>query len=185
MDYGRGRSVHWGLRAAAFLLGAALVVAVQRAVFLYLPVAGAYPDLTVLAAGLIGLLRGRRWGAGVGFALGTLADVQAGWLLGAHGVSAALGGFLAGWASEKVFRDSVLVPVTVVAGVSVVCHLAYTAIANAFGLYFPWRLGLLEMALPTAAYNAFLAALLWPLCLRWHRDRFLEDPPPTVRGGGR
>lgn len=185
MDYGRGRSVHWALRAGALLIGAALVVTVQRAVFLYLPMAGAYPDLPVLAAGLIGLLRGKPWGAGVGFVLGTFADVQSGWLLGAHGVSAALGGFLAGWASEKVFRDSVLVPVTVVAAVSVACHMIYTAIANAFGLSFPWRLGLLEMALPTAAYNAFLAALVWPLCLRWHRDRFLEEPPPAVRGGGR
>lgn len=185
MDYGRGRPVHWALRAAAVLLGAAFVVAVQRAVFSYLPLAGAYPDLPVLAAGLAGLLRGRRWGAGVGFVLGTFADVQAGWLLGAHGVSAALGGFLAGWASEKVFRDTVLVPVAVVAAVTVACHLTYTAIANAFGLYFPWRLGLLEMALPTAAYNAFLAALIWPLCLRWHRDRLLEEPPPAVGGGGR
>lgn len=146
----------WYVKAGVVLLGVLAVAAVQRGVLSHLPWRGVRPDLALVIVLLAGMQRGSETGVRWGVALGAGADVAGGVLVGAHLVSYAIGGYIAGWISRRIFRDTLLIPMAIVAGLTVVCHVIYQAIAQGFGFALPWPEGIRAMALPLALYNGIL-----------------------------
>src|SRR5690606_34006919 len=138
----------WYVKAGAVLLGVLAVSAVQRGVLSHLPWRGVHPDLALVIVLLVGMQRGSAAGVRWGVALGAASDVMGGVLVGAHLVSYAVGGYVAGWISQRIFRDTVLIPMAIVAGLTVACHVIYQGIAQGFGFALPWPEGLRAMALP-------------------------------------
>lgn len=164
------------LRYLLILLALVGVLAIQSAVLVHLPVAGARPQLPLVVVMVMGLLRGPETGLSLGLCMGLLVDLHGGRLTGSHTVFLGLAGLAAGWLSIKLFSDSVLVPAVIVGLGSLVYEAAYLLVMNAFGFGFPWQTAGVRVILPTGLYNLALTLVVYPLCLRWF-GRSREEAP--------
>ena len=141
------------------LLGVALIL--QTTMLETVAVSGVKPDLVMLLVVLNGFLLGTREGAFLGFAGGIVEDLFSGSYIGLNALSKMVGGYLAGAAGERLYRENI----PVATGVTFLSTSAGLAVNYLLLLYLNIHVSplsaLLRVVLPTAAYTAVLAPFLF------------------------
>lgn len=140
------------------LLGALIL---QTTALETVAVRGVKPDLVMLLVVLNGFLLGTREGAFLGFAGGIIEDLFSGSYIGLNALSKMVGGYLAGTAGERLYRENTPIA-TGVTFISTSAGLAVNYLLLLYlGIYVPPFSALFRVVLPTAVYTAVLALFLF------------------------
>lgn len=149
------------MRFPVFLLLVGVALILQTTMLETVAVSGVKPDLVMLLVVLNGFLLGTREGAFLGFAGGIVADLFSGSYIGLNALSKMVGGYLAGAAGERLYRENI----PVATGVTFFSTSAGLAVNYLLLLYLNIHVSplsaLLRVVLPTAAYTAVLAPFLF------------------------
>lgn len=151
---------HWVL--AGLAIGSAFL---ETAVFPYLTVAGARPDLTLLFALLVGILFGPAYGAYLGFGGGIVQDILFGRFIGLNGLTHLVAGYLAGQAGARLFKENVVVPFMIAVLGTIGGHALTYALLRMTGVVLPVTL-FARLLLVTAIYNALISVFVYSYLLR-------------------
>ena len=154
-----------------FLHGAFLILLLvfETSFFSVFPLRGVTPDLVLIAAISVGVLRGYLSGAAFGFAGGMLADILTGRLIGLGALILAAVGAAAGALGQRIESERISVVLLFnVAGAALYLSF-YGAGAWAFGVHMPVWEGVAALAPWLMAYNGALSLLLHPFLRRAYR----------------
>lgn len=159
---------------------AALVIAgfLQAGLAPYMAIGGVVPNFMLLVVVTLALVEGPRAGASVGFAAGLMFELLGTGPVGPMVLVLTLAGYFAGLMHEKMFAEGWLLPLTVLAIVSLGAELAYWLILSIMGLSGPFWLTFGVKMLPAAVYNTALALLVYPWLARFLR---VDRPMTTFR----
>lgn len=127
---------------------------------------GVGPDLLLLVTVSFAFLRGRRMGAFMGFMTGLLEDLASGGLLGLNTFSNMLMGFACGVFSNRVLRDSFVLPIVAACVSTVSVFFIYELVFVLLGYGFYPLAHLKLKLLPMLFYNIIFA---WPIHCVVHR----------------
>lgn len=160
--------------AAAVLIAAVL----QAGLAPYLSIGGVVPNFMMLVVVTLALVEGPGAGASTGFAAGLLFELLGSGPVGPMVLVLTLTGYLAGLMHEKMFAEGWLLPLTVLAVVSLGAEISYGLILNLLDVGGPFWLTFITKMLPGAVYNTALALLLYPWLARFLR---VDRPMNTFR----
>lgn len=144
--------------SAALVTGA---VVLQSTLADKLSFQGVKPDLVLLVAITLGLLRGPGAGAGYGAAAGFLQDLLVGRYLGLHALTHGLVGGVGGAFERHVFKENPLVPLIACLTASVLHGLLTYGLLVLLGPPWPFSQAWGEVIWPAALYNALLGPLVY------------------------
>lgn len=151
------------LAIAAVVITALLL---QSTVFAQLRLLGVRPELLYLVTILIALLEGPDEGAVIGFASGLAQDFMLNQPKGITALTLTLLGYGVGMVRQYIVSPSPLVPTVVVAAGTAAGVGFYEVVSFLLGTFDqPVTFGV-RVALLTAAYNAVLTPILYPLLRR-------------------
>jgi rod shape-determining protein MreD len=152
-----------------FLTLTAVIVAallLQTTVFADVRLLGARPELIYLITIVFALLEGPASGAIAGFAGGMAEDFLLNQPKGITALTLTLLGYTVGLLRQYIVSPSPVVPVVVVGAGTFVGVLFYGLVSFLLGQFDTTALYLLRVAALSAAYNAILTPLLYPLLRR-------------------
>jgi rod shape-determining protein MreD len=152
-----------------FLTLTAVIVAallLQSTVFADVRLLGARPELIYLITIVFALLEGPASGAIAGFAGGMAEDFLLNQPKGITALTLTLLGYTVGLLRQYIVSPSPVVPVVVVGAGTFVGVLFYGLVSFLLGQFDTTALYLLRVAALSAAYNAILTPLLYPLLRR-------------------
>ncbi|HET6499110.1 MAG TPA: rod shape-determining protein MreD [Coriobacteriia bacterium] len=138
----------------------------------HVAVAGIQPNILVLGAVTIGMVKGPRAGMVSGFAAGLLSDLLGTGPVGAAALVFCAAGFLAGSIKENTFADGWSVPLVVAFFTTLTAEAGYMillAIVGEGGVTFG---GVFMKAALASLYTCAVAVIAYPLVarfLRWER----------------
>jgi rod shape-determining protein MreD len=148
---------------AAIVITAVLL---QSTVFSQLRLVGVRPELLILVTIVIALLEGPTEGAVVGFVCGLAQDMFLNQPKGITALTLTLLGYAVGMARQFIVSPSPLVPTIVVAIGTALAMGFYEIVSLLLGTFDVPTTEAVKIALLTAAYNAVLTPILYPLLRR-------------------
>lgn len=151
------------LSIAAIVITAVLL---QSTVFAQLRLLGVRPELLILVTIVLALLEGPTEGAVVGFVSGLAQDLFLNQPKGITALTLTLLGYAVGMARQFISSPSPLVPTIVVAIGTAAGMIFYEVVSFLLGTFDASAAEGLRVALLTAAYNAVLTPILYPLLRR-------------------
>ena len=151
------------LSVVAILITAVLL---QSTVFSQLRLLGVRPELLFLVTIVLALLEGPNEGAVVGFAAGLAQDMFLDQPKGITALTLTLVGYGVGMARQYIVSPSPLLPTIVVAVGTALGMAFYEVVAFLLGSFNLPATEAVRIALLTAAYNAVLTPILYPLLRR-------------------
>ena len=151
------------LSVLAILITAVLL---QSTVFSQLRLLGVRPELLFLVTIVLALLEGPNEGAVVGFAAGLAQDMFLDQPKGITALTLTLVGYGVGMARQYIVSPSPLLPTIVVAVGTALGMAFYEVVAFLLGSFNLPATEAVRIALLTAAYNAVLTPILYPLLRR-------------------
>ena len=163
------------LPTVAAIIGAAIL---QAGLAPYLPIGGVVPNVMLLVVVTLALVEGPAAGATSGFVAGLLFDLLGSGPVGPMVLVLTLTGYLAGLMHEKMFAEGWLLPLTVLAIVSLGAEISYGLILDLLGVGGPFWITFVMKMLPGAVYNTALALLVYPWLARFLR---VDRPMNTFR----
>lgn len=140
---------------------ALIALTLQSTVFNHLNIAGVKPDIILVMAVCIGVVRGPRQGMIAGLALGLLEDLYLGRFIGMNAICKGSAGFIVGWFTLGAFSENLLVPIISTFLGTIFNGLLYFGIGKFLGLHWDINLWLLN-TLPLAVYNMCLVPFIYP-----------------------
>lgn len=140
-----------------------VAVALQAALFSFLPLFGAKPELALLVTVAVALALGSEWGAAAGFLGGFLIDLVGSLPLGISALSYSVVGYMVGWVAVYL-PPSPFVPVAVAAAATLAGQTAVLGLSVLLGQG-TRGVGIPQLLL-TTVYNTVLATGVLPL-VRW------------------
>lgn len=151
------------------------------------PPGRAAPDVFLIAAITMGLLRGHGAGLATGLLLGLTGDLIGGRLVGLGGLTLAFSGMLAGLISRRVFRDSLVLVGLVALVLSVLSVEVYAVSAWVLGVKFDVIRAVHTIGLPVGMYSAIAVPPLYALGQRLvaRSERGLAERKALIRSDGR
>lgn len=147
----------WIRRIIVFGLLFFISVILQSTIFHFLKIGGVKPDLILIIVILSAVMKGKKTGAGLGFAYGLMEDLLVGRYIGLQALTKMLTGYFIGFLERKIFSDNVLVPVVVGA--------LGTFIHNLLVFIALFLVGNFHMFTPESFFNYSLASCLYNLCV--------------------
>ena len=141
-------------------------VLLQSTVFAQLRLLGVRPELLFLVTIVIALLEGPNEGAVVGFASGLAQDMFLDQPKGITALTLTLVGYGVGMAKQYIVSPSPLLPTIVVAIGTALGVAFFEVVAFLLGSFDLPATEAVRIALLTAAYNAVLTPILYPLLRR-------------------
>jgi rod shape-determining protein MreD len=151
------------LSIVAIVISAVLL---QSTVFAQLRLLGVRPELLFLVTIVIALLEGPNEGAVVGFASGLAQDMFLDQPKGITALTLTLVGYGVGMAKQYIVSPSPLLPTIVVAIGTALGVAFFEVVAFLLGSFDLPATEAVRIALLTAAYNAVLTPILYPLLRR-------------------
>ena len=150
--------------ATIALLG--LVAIVQSTVLTRADSSGLYVQLMLLVVISWSLLRGSREGMLWGFIGGLALDLLSAVPLGLNAGLLTLAGYAAGWGEAKVFRANLLLPVFIVAAITLAYAISQALLLQVLGHPVPWVPWFVRVVLPTLLLNLLVSPVVYRP-LRW------------------
>lgn len=107
--------ITWQWVKEVFLYTILFIVSVilQSTVFHFLQIEGVKPDLLLIVVILVAVLKGTKFGAGLGFVYGLLEDLLVSKYIGLQALTKMLTGYIIGRLERRIFSDNVFVPIVV------------------------------------------------------------------------
>lgn len=139
-----------------YIITITMMVIFQTSFFPQFVILRVKPDLVLLFALSVGLLKGYREGAIVGAVAGVITGLISGNLWGIYVLVYSLAGFVAGLVPEKVEPDNIFIPLAVEIGGSVGAALVFALIGKTLNLFIPTT-GDYYKALIFLGWNAFFS----------------------------
>ncbi len=161
---------YWALLA---ILGIAFLL--QTTVAGFLTIRGVHPDLLLATVVSFGLLFGPEVGLLGGGLAGFLLDVVYGRYMGLHILILASLGLAVGMVEQRVFKDSLVLPLLAGLVTSLMTQIATLTILAFFGWRVPLVTTMKTLIFPGALYSAMVTALVYSQIHR--RLRYLRPDP--------
>ena len=124
---------------------------------------GIVPNLMIVATVSFALLRGRIDGAIVGAVLGLLQDIFYGGVVGFYGAIFMYIGFFTGFLYMNFYKDSILIPIGVIAAADVLVNLITYFFTFLFRGQLRFHLYLGQIIIPELIYTLFIGFLFYRL----------------------
>ncbi len=125
------------------------------------------PDLLLVVVVVSAVLRGPAFGAVAGFSAGLLQDLLAPGSIGVGALVKTAVGYSVGTIDRTLLGDNVLLPVALIALVSMGHQGAYLGVLFLSGEGIDFVTFALKIILPSAAYTAAVGLALFPVLGRW------------------
>lgn len=138
----------------------------QTTIFPHFELAGVVPNFLVILTASFGLMRGTKYGMGVGFACGLVADFFSGSYLGMYILIYLYIGFLSGLFKRLFYGDDLKLPLALIGTCDIVYGLIIYGIwflmrkQFAFGYYF------FNVIMPEAVYTILVSIFLYYIILK-------------------
>lgn len=146
-----------------------LIFILQSNLVEYIQIRGVKPNLLLIFAVSVALLRGNVEGAVIGFITGLLQDMAFGKVLGFYALLGLYLGLIIGSVNKRLYRENFLVVtfftlITTVAYEFLVCLLRVVLTANANLVY-----SIVNLILPEAVYNSLFSIPIYILAIKIHQ----------------
>ncbi len=138
----------------------------QTAIVPFISIGKAKPDIILIVIATFGFIHGPISGAINGFIGGLLQDIVTIGSLGLQAVSKVIIGFLSGRVERTFLGSSALIPMVVIAGISVVSQTIYVCLTFLAGERIEIMSVLKTVVIPSAAYTAVLGFIMFPYISR-------------------
>ena len=138
----------------------------QSAIVPFISIGKAKPDIILIVIATFGFINGPVPGAINGFIGGLLQDLVAAGSLGLQAVSKVAIGFISGRVERTFLGSSALIPMVVIAGISIVSQTIYVGLTFLAGERIEILAALKTVVIPSAAYTAVLGFLMFPYISR-------------------
>lgn len=138
----------------------------QTTIFPHLELAGVVPNFLVILTTSFGLMRGTKYGMGVGFTCGLVVDFFSGSLFGIYILIYLYIGFLSGLFKKLFYGDDLKLPLALIGTCDIVYGLIIYGIwflvrkQFAFGYYF------IHVIMPEAVYTVLVSIFLYYIILK-------------------
>ncbi len=139
----------------------------QTAVVPFISIGKAKPDIVLIVIATFGFINGPFPGAINGFIGGLLQDLVTVGSLGLQAVSKVVIGFMSGQVERTFLGSSALIPMVVIAGISIVSQTIYVGLTFLAGERIEIIGALKTVVIPSAAYTAVLGFLMFPYITRF------------------
>jgi rod shape-determining protein MreD len=123
--------------------------------------AGAKPDLLLIAVVFFAFIKGAKAGVGLGFFYGLLEDLVVGRFIGLNALAKAVTGLLVGLTDGKIYKENLIAPGLLIIAASMVNGLLVTALFKIAGVPVNFIDSFWRILLPGAIYNLGIAPLLY------------------------
>lgn len=148
---------------------------VQAVVMPSFAVLGIKPNLLLILAVAVAVTYGSYAGLFVGAVGGVIQDIVFGRYIGLFTLAGALAGFLVGLVERRVFKEHLVMQVSLTFGAAIVNNLLIFAFLKAFGIGLPVFRSLWHVVIGEAVYDALLAPPLFALVSRLALTHDEED----------
>lgn len=139
---------------------------IQAVVMPSFAVSGIKPNLLLILAVAVAVTYGSYAGLFVGAVGGAIQDIVFGRYIGLFTLAGALAGFLVGLVERRVFKEHLVMQVTLTFGAAALNNLVIFAFLKAFGVGLPILMSLWHVVIGEAVYDAFLAPAMFALVSR-------------------
>ena len=150
-----------------FVLALSVVWLTQAAVVPFLAVGMVQPDIVLILVCVFGIINGPAPGAVGGFVAGLMQDLLVPGSIGLGALVKTVMGYLSGEAEQTILGDNVLMPVAIIASVSLVSQIVYMALLILVGESVGFVSYLTSTVLPSSAYTAGVGLLLLAPLRAW------------------
>lgn len=145
----------------------------QTTLFKYISIAGVLPNTALLIVVSFALIKGNNRGAVIGFFCGLLQDMFYGKVIGINMLIYMIIGYIVGYADEKIFRDSVIVPILFTSASTVFYYALFLFFIFFLRIEFNFAAALRSVIIPEAVYNSALVLVFFRILYRLEK-RFNE-----------
>lgn len=150
-----------------FALALIVVWLAQAAVVPLFAVGTVQPDIVLILVCVFGIINGPAPGAVGGFVAGLMQDLLVPGSIGLGALVKAVMGYLSGEAEQTILGDNLLMPVAIIASVSLASQIVYMALLFLVGESVGFISYLSSTVLPSSAYTAGVGLLLFPPLRAW------------------
>lgn len=144
---------------------AILNIVFQSTIVQQMAIGGITINLLMISVVSYALIRGKLEGAIFGLAIGLLQDVYFGNVIGFYGLVYMYFGFFAGYLNKTLYRDNLLIPVTVISLSELIYNLFIYIITYLFRGRTDFLFYFRNIILPELIYTAVLAIFIYKLYL--------------------
>lgn len=153
-------------RNVRYILVLTIAFICQATIVPFVSIGAARPDIVLIAIATFGFIDGPVAGAVGGFFGGLLQDLVAAGSLGLTALAKTLAGYISGQAERTILGSSLLLPVVVIAGISVISQIIYVGLAFLMGEPLNFGAALRVVVFPSAAYTALVSVPVFPYLSR-------------------
>ncbi len=153
------------VRAVRLLLLLVLLIILQTTLFPHLRLAGAVPELGLVAAVALAVRYGPELGAAFGFAAGLASDMFLQTPLGLGALAIGLTAYLAGRSQNALMRPTWWFAPLVAAAAGIVAGALFIGLGALVGQDQLWALHSIRVVLASSAYDGIVALVLFPLAV--------------------
>lgn len=154
-----------------------MALLLQAAVVPHIAIMGIRPDIVLIFIVLSGFAEGSVKGSALGFTGGLFQDILSGQAVGLSAFSKAIVGYISGMVERTIFIDNVLLPMGAIFVASALNDITYAGFNFLLGETIGLEKLLLNIALPTALYNALAMPLVY---LIYHKFAGLRPERPSL-----
>jgi rod shape-determining protein MreD len=148
-------------RGAFYVIMILLAFFLQTGVFPYLPLGGIVPNLLLISAVSIGVIRGKKEGCLIGFFCGILMDSLFPVYFGFYALILSVIGYLAGYVQQIFYEEDMTLPIVIIGA----ADLLYGTVIYLFGFLSRGRMDFLyyfgKIIIPEMIYTLILAVFLF------------------------
>lgn len=151
------------IRGLVFTLIIWVTLVIQPTIIRGMSINQIAPNIAVITIITFGMLRGKTDGAIIGIALGLGQDIFFGSVVGFYGLIYFYIGYLSGFLYRKFYKESIMIPISVIAGADLVVNVYvffFTFLFRGrinFGNYF------IHIILPEIVYTMFIGIIIYKL----------------------
>ncbi len=144
-----------------------IVWLIQAVIVPLIAVGTVQPDIILVLVCVFGITSGPAPGAVGGFFAGFMQDLLVPGSIGLGALVKTIMGYLSGEAEQTILGENLLMPVAIIASVSLASQLLYMGLMFLGGESVGFLTTLTATVLPSVAYTAAVGLLVFPLLSKW------------------
>ncbi|MGI6486644.1 MAG: rod shape-determining protein MreD [Thermoanaerobacterales bacterium] len=149
------------MRIAARFIVVTLLIVLQSTVLPFLHIKGIMPDIPLVYAFCLSLIKNERIGASMGVFVGIIEDIMFGRFLGYNALVKFISCYGIGYCSRTIFKGPVMITMSLVFLGSLFYNLIFVIVGTLLGeITSPWLL-FIPISLPAALYNMLISPIIY------------------------
>ena len=149
------------MRTIVYILVLGVLILVQTTLSNFIGIFGVKPDLPLVFALCMAMVKNEKAGALMGLMNGFIEDILFGRFLGLNTIAKSIAGYVVGLGSQNLYKGRVIITMALVFTGSVIFNFVFMTIAFFTGeLIHPWRY-LLSITVASSLINMFVSPLIY------------------------